>query len=337
MSHLPLIYGGEDSFEGEWPWHSALYILKSNDNTPTYQCGGTLISSNFVLTAAHCTTQYLIPLPVDRLIVRLGITNLNAVGPHFKDHKLKKIIRHGKYNPTNHHYDVALLKTVIKVVFSDFIQPVCLPTGSTVESFEFGNVVGWGIGDGNELKQVLQKARLGFVDAFTCLSSNALLYSVLLSNDSSNFCAGNVNDTNVCDGDSGGGMFVYNEQDKRWYIKGIVNAGARANSTMKTRCDTRQYVTFGNVTYFKDWIDSVENEKTTNLLGLDDCAVDDHDSSVLEEEKPVFLQYPWVTIQEYSDSNGSKIQTVCSGVLIHPQFVLSMGHCVCNSCDGAKL
>ncbi|XP_065085151.1 transmembrane protease serine 9-like [Ochlerotatus camptorhynchus] len=337
LSHLALIYSGADSVEGEWPWHTALYIMKRNDNTPTYQCGGTLISSSFVLTAAHCTTQYHIPLPADRLILRLGITNLSTVGPTLIDHKVKKIIRHGKYNPTYHQYDVALLKTVNEVVFSDYIQPVCMPTGSTAESYKFGHVVGWGFGEGNQLKPVLQKATLGFVNALTCLSSNPVLYSFLLSKDNSNFCAGNANETNVCDGDSGGGMFVYNEQDKRWYIRGIVNAGARAQSAMKTRCDTKQFVTFGNVTYFKDWIDSKEHEKTTNLLDLDDCAADDHDSSVPEEEKPIFLQYPWVTIQEFSVPNASKIQMVCSGVLIHPQFVLSMGHCACDLCDGTEL
>lgn len=335
LSQNALIYGGNDSSDGEWPWHTAVYVLKSG-HKPTYQCGGTLISNSIVLTSAHCTFQFNIPLPADRLVLRFGSTDLKIFGIHVKEYKLAKVLRHGNFNPENLRYDVALLKTLNEVELSDYIQPICLPVGSIVENVKYGHVVGWGIGEGNVMKTVLQKATLGLVDEATCLKSNANLFSMLLSNDNSNFCAGNINETNVCEGDSGGGMFVYNKMNKQWQIRGIINAGARARSAEETLCGTKQFVMFANVTYFIDWITGIVDEKS-NLLDLDNCAEDDHDQSILEQEKPIFSQYPWITVLEYSTLNSTEFQTVCSGVLIHPQFVLTMGHCVCDSYDGIEL
>lgn len=57
----------------EFPWHTTLYVLASDSSDPIYQCGGTLLTSNTVVTAAECVYdnehQLLIP---EKLIVYLG-------------------------------------------------------------------------------------------------------------------------------------------------------------------------------------------------------------------------------------------------------------------------
>lgn len=58
-----------------WPWHAAVYHLGGN-NAPSYQCGGTVISSNTVLTAGHCVSLYNAPLDITKVFIALGRLNL---------------------------------------------------------------------------------------------------------------------------------------------------------------------------------------------------------------------------------------------------------------------
>lgn len=42
------IVGGANTSEGEWPWQASLQVRG------THMCGGALISSQWVVSAAHC-------------------------------------------------------------------------------------------------------------------------------------------------------------------------------------------------------------------------------------------------------------------------------------------
>lgn len=48
IQHQELITNGYPSKEGDWPWHAALYHTDNLENK--YKCGGTLISSNLIIT-----------------------------------------------------------------------------------------------------------------------------------------------------------------------------------------------------------------------------------------------------------------------------------------------
>lgn len=77
MPIKPLIWRG---FEAKnFPWHAAIYH-KDAKFAPHYKCGGTVIDSRLILTAAHCVSmsRYDRPMNVTKVLVELGRLNLDA-------------------------------------------------------------------------------------------------------------------------------------------------------------------------------------------------------------------------------------------------------------------
>lgn len=48
------IIGGETTEIGEFPWMALLRYKKLDGTDAGYQCGGTVITNRYILTAAHC-------------------------------------------------------------------------------------------------------------------------------------------------------------------------------------------------------------------------------------------------------------------------------------------
>ncbi|KXJ72773.1 hypothetical protein RP20_CCG017259 [Aedes albopictus] len=328
LTYLGLITSGYAANEADWPWHAA--IFKRVAKKEIYICGGTIISENFILTAAHCTSVFRALIAPDDFVIKLGLHNKSHPYDHTTNYNIVEVIRHVNFNTNNMNHDIALLRTEEDIVYSDYIQPICLwpqeRSGLNQVLSTSGYVVGWGLGDESKPMDILQEATLSVVNHATCLKSKPHHFQKLLSD--SNYCAGNRNKTNVCDGDSGGGMFF--KLDNSWYIRGLVSTGAR--SEFSSHCDPEQYVVFTDIPYYLKWIHGHQQiAKKRNLLDLGNCGLDEHSSSTDEMDKPVFLQYPWMAILEFKGDLSTTVHAFCNGALIHPKFVLTVGHCVDSS------
>uniref|UniRef100_A0A8C4GZS6 Prothrombin n=1 Tax=Dicentrarchus labrax TaxID=13489 RepID=A0A8C4GZS6_DICLA len=227
------IVGGDDAEVASAPWQVMLYKRSPQE----LLCGASLISDQWILTAAHCI---LYPpwnknFTSNDILVRLGKHNrAKFERTTEKIVAIDDIIVHPKYNwKENLNRDIALLHLRRPVTFTDQIHPVCLPTkkvAKTLMSEGFkGRVTGWGNlketwnPSARNLPTVLQQIQLPIVDQDICRSST----SVRITDNM--FCAGfKPEDTkrgDACEGDSGGPFVMKYPAENRWYQMGIVSWG----------------------------------------------------------------------------------------------------------------
>jgi len=248
------IFGGIDSVDGEWPWQVSLRGW--HNDTYVYNCGGAILSENFILTAAHCL------YPEDANLtdpgqwdVFIGSHNNTEEIEYFQQlHYVKKIYVHEEYDSADKYNDIAIFQLEEAIKMGDENKGrICLPNDNVPvpESNKQCFITGWGdIVENNTRTSVLKHAPVMTVSTAVCnLPGN---YNSTV--DESEICAGNIqSDTDACMGDSGGSMVC--QMGIRWYTTGIVSHGegcAKPNS----------YGVYANVTYFKDWIVETILEKS---------------------------------------------------------------------------
>uniref|UniRef100_A0A6M2E1M4 trypsin n=1 Tax=Xenopsylla cheopis TaxID=163159 RepID=A0A6M2E1M4_XENCH len=176
------IVGGQSTSIQQHPYQVAL--LYENDY---HNCGGSLISEKWVLTAAHCISSI-------KYFVRVGST-LETEGGVV--HKAKNQYAHEKFNYTTVDYDYGLIELETPVQLSDSVKIVKLPeAGFELDAGTLLNVTGWG----SRRSSTLQLVTVPFVEDDVCKESHP---DRLISNQM--FCAGSMaGGHGPCNGDSGG-------------------------------------------------------------------------------------------------------------------------------------
>uniref|UniRef100_A0A8C6WR19 Zgc:154142 n=1 Tax=Neogobius melanostomus TaxID=47308 RepID=A0A8C6WR19_9GOBI len=168
------IVNGEPAEPNSWPWQVSMQVWP--DSRPTYAhiCGGTLIHTTWVLTAAHCFINYADELHRWRMC--LGKHNLTFTESTEKCFNVTGIYRHEGFKyPTvpTVEFDIALVRLDGEVTPTREISYACLP--SEEEVLPGGKkcyATGWGDETGDSLNakpsETLNQVALPVVPYDTC-------------------------------------------------------------------------------------------------------------------------------------------------------------------------
>ncbi|BFG06532.1 serine protease grass-like [Drosophila madeirensis] len=197
-----------------------------------FLCGAPLITTRFVVTAAHCVIDV---LPVAARLGEHNITfeqdcrivnsEVRCQPPHV-DVGIEKVIRHEGYSKYTQNNDIALIKLSREVLFTDHIAPICLPLYAelqkSIQEMPVMRVTGWGRqhANGNDSDVPLEAG----ITRLPLASCSALQNRSIAGNQ---ICA-SASLRDSCKGDSGGPLlyaFRYKNSIQRFVQIGIVSYG----------------------------------------------------------------------------------------------------------------
>ncbi|CAH2219068.1 transmembrane protease serine 3 [Pelobates cultripes] len=236
-SYTPLstrIVGGNSSAEGQWPWQASLTFQG------IHLCGGSLITAQWVVTAAHCVYDLYFP---ESWSVQVGLVN-NLHDSQNPPVLVEKIIYHSNYKSSSMTNDIALIKLASPFNFSGLIQPICLPNYG--EEFPAGKICwisGWGATEeGGDTSETMDYAGVPLISNRVCNTKYIYGGVIMPSMVCAGFLEGGVD---TCQGDSGGPLAC--EDRNVWKLMGTTSWGIGCAMRYKPGVYTR-------ISSFLDWI-----------------------------------------------------------------------------------
>ncbi|XP_022216043.2 uncharacterized protein LOC111070051, partial [Drosophila obscura] len=241
------IVGGVEAPNGQWPWMAAIFL--HGPKRTEFWCGGSLIGSKYILTAAHCTRDSRQkPFAARQFTVRLGDIDLStdAEPSDPVTFAVKEVRTHERFSRIGFYNDIAILVLDKPVRKSKYVIPVCLPKGIRMPPKERlpgrrATVVGWGTTYyGGKESTSQRQAELPIWRNEDCDRS----YFQPINE---NFLCAGYSDGGVdaCQGDSGGPLMM--RYDSHWVQLGVVSFGNKCGEPGYPGVYTR-------VTEYLEWI-----------------------------------------------------------------------------------
>ncbi|KAM9342494.1 chymotrypsin-like elastase family member 2A [Pholidichthys leucotaenia] len=236
---------GEDVVKNSWPWQASLQYRSGSNFYHT--CGATLISQEWVITAAHCISSR-------TYRVYLGKHSMDTTNePGSIAISPAKILLHPYWDSYNMRNDIALIKLSTPVTLTDQIKLACLPNNGEILDHNFPcYVTGWGRPlTGGPFAIILQQVLLLVVDYPTCSRND--WWGSLVTTDM--ICAGGDGNLACCIAQHHANiqlLFVgklWRSPDGSWSVHGVM----RFSSSVGCNYYKKPSV-FTRVSAYIDWI-----------------------------------------------------------------------------------
>ncbi|XP_049803448.1 trypsin-1-like isoform X3 [Schistocerca nitens] len=192
------IYGGHDAARGEFPYQVSLQHVVLG--LRYHNCGGSVLSSNAILTAGHCAVS------IGSYIAVAGDHDLSSNEGSEQEVGVSDQIVHPDYPGGIASNDIAVFLLESSLSLGEYVQAISLPSaGSIPAGGSIAVLSGWGATEMADTPDILQTVDVSIIDYESCsqniddlnLGSNPLTETMV--------CSGPIDDgISVCSGDSGG-------------------------------------------------------------------------------------------------------------------------------------
>ncbi|XP_063704377.1 serine protease snake-like [Culicoides brevitarsis] len=244
------VAGGFETEISEFP-HMAAIGFKLSDESIQWKCGATLISDEFVMTAAHC-----INFGDNELdFIRISDHNLyeSSDDTNVQERTVAEIFTHPLYKPTSTYHDIALIRLNEKVELNNVTRPACL---CVIDPETDSSVIatGWGLtAYGGSPSEELLKVELLIYDQEKCVEYYGKGRKFRRGIIQEQLCAGDpTGEQDTCEGDSGGAIQLKRVENGGtiYHVVGITSFGKACGIVENPSVYTR-------VSKYVDWIESI--------------------------------------------------------------------------------
>lgn len=248
---LGRIIGGSKAAQGAHPWQVRLSMKMGRGSA---LCGGSVISPNYILTAAHCVVNNNRVMSASAVSVTAGTVGGWRSAENGQQRRAQEIIVHKRYGDlvgkNDNQHDIALIRLDRPLKLDSHTAAVCLNRRrSSVDTNSPVWISGFGQDAAGQTQQTLKEAQVMIQDGGFCTRAWRGIYD-----DSRQVCAISRSNS-VCRGDSGGPLTQ--KINGRYEQIGLVSFGSA-----QMCLNTRMPPVFTRVSNYISWIESSMREST---------------------------------------------------------------------------